>query len=125
MQRNLKGFHDRLISKRLEIRGEIQRSREHIAIEAVADSLDAAQQSNDRDVAIHATNQQARTLADIAAALDRIKRKEYGTCLGCDEDIAEKRLRAVPWAPLCIQCQEAKDFESLRREESNGFELFA
>ena len=27
----------------------------------------------------------------------------------CEQEIGRKRLEAVPWAPLCIGCQEVKD----------------
>lgn len=40
----------------------------------------------------------------IKAALQRIERDEYGCCLRCEEDIAEKRLESDPAATLCIQC---------------------
>jgi DnaK suppressor protein len=30
-------------------------------------------------------------------------------CLHCEEDIPLKRLKAVPWAAFCIQCQERAD----------------
>ena len=33
-------------------------------------------------------------------------RGEYGECVRCGEDINEKRLEAVPWATMCIRCQE-------------------
>ena len=39
-------------------------------------------------------------------------RGEYGECVRCNEDINEKRLLAVPWATLCIQCQEEAEKES-------------
>lgn len=42
----------------------------------------------------------------VAGALRRIKEGTYGVCLGCEEDISPKRLDAVPWTPLCIDCQE-------------------
>ena len=38
-------------------------------------------------------------------------RGEYGECLRCGEDINEKRLMAVPWATLCINCQEEAEKE--------------
>jgi len=33
----------------------------------------------------------------------------YGVCDGCDEDIAFGRLRAMPWAGLCVACQGKMD----------------
>ena len=31
---------------------------------------------------------------------------DYGICLGCEEPIPDKRLRALPWARYCVRCQE-------------------
>ncbi len=40
----------------------------------------------------------------IKAALGRIEDGSYGECVTCGEDIAEKRLEAVPHTPQCIDC---------------------
>lgn len=42
----------------------------------------------------------------IEAALERLKRGEYGICEECSESISEKRLNAVPWTRYCLNCQE-------------------
>jgi DnaK suppressor protein len=42
----------------------------------------------------------------IDEALDRLDSGDYGVCLSCEEEIAEKRLRALPWAKYCVPCQE-------------------
>ena len=34
---------------------------------------------------------------------------DYGICESCGDDIAPKRLQAIPWARLCVDC--ARDFE--------------
>ena len=47
----------------------------------------------------------------IQEALKRMDRGEYGECMKCGVDINEKRLLAVPWATLCIQCQEEAECE--------------
>jgi RNA polymerase-binding transcription factor len=45
----------------------------------------------------------------IQTALSRIKSGEYGYCILCDEEIAEKRLRFDPSLLTCISCaQEAE-----------------
>jgi RNA polymerase-binding transcription factor DksA len=46
-----------------------------------------------------------QTLADIEAALLRIDEGTYGTCLVCGAPIGAERLRALPWARLCIDDQ--------------------
>jgi DnaK suppressor protein len=39
-------------------------------------------------------------------ALTRIELGTFGRCLECGEEISPKRLNAVPWASLCVSCQE-------------------
>lgn len=45
-----------------------------------------------------------REIAEVRAALVRIERGEYGTCIACGEDIAPARLEALPTATRCIAC---------------------
>ncbi len=40
----------------------------------------------------------------IAAALERLEEDEWGHCLNCGQEIAEKRLRHDPSVPLCVTC---------------------
>ena len=46
-------------------------------------------------------------LRQIEDALERLGSGEYGVCSRCAEAIPGKRLRAVPWAKYCVQCQGA------------------
>jgi RNA polymerase-binding protein DksA len=45
------------------------------------------------------------TLSEIDAALARIDDGTYGICEICGKPIGEERLRAIPWARLCIDDQ--------------------
>jgi DnaK suppressor protein len=40
----------------------------------------------------------------IRAALKRIDEGEYGACNGCGKNIGAQRLKALPFAVLCIDC---------------------
>lgn len=51
----------------------------------------------------------AQTLENITAALVRLHAGEYGICPECDEEIPEKRLRALPFATRCLPCQESAE----------------
>ncbi len=93
-------------------RAELLRStgqREDIAVERIADEVDACRQASDREFAIRNLDRQAVLLRNIQAALRRIETGEYGICVHCEEEVNPKRLQAVPWAPLCLNCQEAAD----------------
>ena len=57
----------------------------------------------------------ANSLAQIDAAILRLREGNYGTCEECEEEIASARLKALPFATLCIRCQE--DFEQRGAEE--------
>ena len=50
-----------------------------------------------------------QTLAQIDRALKRLDDGSYGTCERCGKAIAEERLRARPWATLCIDDQRLAD----------------
>jgi DnaK suppressor protein len=57
-----------------------------------------------------AVGQRARLeLTAVEAALRRIDSGEYGFCVTCSEDIAEKRLRANPAVVNCINCARNKE----------------
>jgi DnaK suppressor protein len=88
--------------------------REAIAIEQSPDQLDEIQSASDRDLAISQIDRQSKQLRNVRAALRRIGDGRFGICEQCDEDIAPKRLAAIPWASLCIVCQEAEERNLLK-----------
>jgi DnaK suppressor protein len=51
----------------------------------------------------------------IDAALDLLRRGEYGRCAACREPIAMARLRAVPFATHCVPCQSERERASRAR----------
>src|SRR5579884_2736526 len=83
--------------------------REEILIENAAEEFDRLQQQLNREVAIRNLDRESKLLKEVQAALNRIEEGTYGVCLRCEEEIPEKRLRALPWAAYCVQCQEAID----------------
>jgi RNA polymerase-binding transcription factor DksA len=44
----------------------------------------------------------------VEAALERIETGSYGVCAECGDPISEKRLRALPWAELCVDCESGE-----------------
>jgi DnaK suppressor protein len=51
----------------------------------------------------------AQTLIRIDEALLRVDAGTYGICDECEQEIAEARLKAVPFALLCIECQSREE----------------
>lgn len=83
--------------------------RDEIRTEKAADEFDEIQLAMNRELAIRNLDREATLLRHVAAALARIEQGHFGTCLLCEEEIPEKRLKAVPWAPHCVSCQEELD----------------
>jgi len=101
-------FRRELESKRADL---AHRNPESIAIERTPDSMDELVLANERDLTVERLNRETYLLRQVTDALDRIAAGEYGICLKCEEPIAEKRLTALPWAALCLSCQEEADRE--------------
>jgi DnaK suppressor protein len=85
------------------------RQRDGILVEQSSDQLDEIQRASERDLAISNIDRGSKQLRDARAALRRIRDGSFGVCEQCEEEIPLKRLVAIPWASLCIQCQEALD----------------
>ena len=80
-----------------------------IAVERVPDPNDQCAGISGMDVALHGINAHSDCLEQIRAARQRAKAGQGGICTDCDEPIAEKRLRALPWAERCTDCQARKE----------------
>ena len=98
----------------------VLRERGGIAIERSADPMDEIQSASERDLAIGNVDRESTLLRDVKAALVRRQEGSYGVCIECESEISAKRLAAVPWAPRCIQCQEAADWNGWKGEVSMG-----
>ena len=83
--------------------------REGLTIERTPDALDEVQFAAARELSTRNLERESTILREVRAALSRIEDGSYGVCLHCEEDISQKRLKAMPWATLCIACQEHSD----------------
>jgi DnaK suppressor protein len=59
-----------------------------------------------QQMAIEGDRRRLGQLRLIEAALSRLARDEYGTCVGCGEDIDPRRLKVSPLATRCIACAD-------------------
>jgi DnaK suppressor protein len=96
------------------------RQRDSIAIEQSPDQLDEIQRASECDLAISNIDRGSKQLRDVRAALRRIRDGSFGVCEECEEKIQLKRLVAIPWASLCIHCQEALDCRETLATASNS-----
>jgi DnaK suppressor protein len=94
------------------------RKRDGITIEKSPDQIDELQHAATLELTIQNLDRESTLLGDVRAALLRIRDGRFGTCIQCEWSISPKRLAAVPWAPLCIECQEAADRDKYEATES-------
>ncbi len=112
----LAGVQEILETKQAELI-RVLRKRDGIAIEKSADQMDEIQYATERDLAIRNVDRDSTLLRQVKAALGRIRDGSFGTCIDCESAISPRRLAAVPWAPRCIQCQEAADRDGLEADD--------
>lgn len=115
--RDLKRFEDLLRARRKEVLSELSeleevylgKSQRESAGDVSGYSTHPADMGSDeamRDAAFSRGEAGGRVLEEIDEALERVRNGEYGRCEGCGGDIPDARLEALPYARLCIKCQE-------------------
>ena len=79
--------------------------------------LDAAETSEadiQDDIEFALIQMKSETLHKIEEALGRLENGTYGYCFECGGEIAERRLRALPFAVRCRDCEEAREVAQTR-----------
>ena len=102
------------MAKHQELIQSINRNRlaaEQISLEKTEDEGDLAAINHNKDILYHLHESDFQRLRFIEQALKALDRGQYGDCVRCGEDIDDKRLIGVPWATLCIRCQEEAETE--------------
>ncbi|KPJ50911.1 hypothetical protein AMJ40_01585 [candidate division TA06 bacterium DG_26] len=117
--KKLKQFERVLLKLRKKILKELDFEEEAISLpqrEASGDisaygvhMAELGTDAENREIAAFLATTEGAMLADIDDALRRIMRKEYGVCEVCEKPISEKRLKAVPYARLCKECQDMRE----------------
>jgi DnaK suppressor protein len=109
--RQVKAYRRLLLDVKRELVASRMRLESISTVEQVAED-DLAPVSHDEFVTLEVNGLDYEKLRMVEEALDRIAAGDYGVCLGCERRIPEKRLRAVPWARYCVECQERLAAES-------------
>ena len=102
-----------LEERRREIHEKLRSLRETLPAEVVEvrDSEERSVADFVQEVDFALMEMKSATLSKIDEALQRLGEGRYGVCAECDEPIAEARLQAVPFASLCLDCQEQQEQE--------------
>lgn len=73
------------------------------------DVVDIASDAVDRALLGSLNAQDSARLKAIDNALDKIRQGKYGICIKCGKEIPQARLKALPYAVMCISCTEAEE----------------
>ena len=106
----------RLLADRANLENDIRERTEGneavVPVDALNDSGGMpSDQADDADAMSDAERNQAllrnsvTLLHQVNAALERLDAGNYGKCVRCGKDIAARRLEALPYVTLCIDCQ--------------------
>ena len=119
-KREAKDFKELLLKKK----AALMKGIEHIANDALKTSqrdaagdlsayslhmADMATDNYDREFSLGLADNEQKILNRINAALEKIESGAFGLCETCEKKISKVRLNAVPYAELCVPCQEKQE----------------
>src|ERR671925_1100535 len=113
-----------LEERRREIMSEVHEKIRDVRTEAANSEthgvLDAAETSEadiQDDIEFALIQMKAETLTKIEEALRRLEEGTFGYCFECGDEISERRLRALPFAVRCKDCEEAREIAEQRERQ--------
>ena len=107
--KTLESYHKSLTEHRQEIMNLYEhdvRVGQAASDDGSEDLVDRANNAYNREFMFALSDTERTILREIDDALKRLDENVFGICPNCDESIPTPRLRALPWARYCIDCQE-------------------
>lgn len=121
----MKSIKDMLLRMREDLVREIAR-RSKATTEGttpdIGDILDSVSEERTRELDMILTDREKKKLGQIDDSIDRIEDGTYGMCEECGVKIPKARLKVMPFAKYCVECQEKIEREEkyLREEAEEG-----
>jgi DnaK suppressor protein len=114
-----------LEDRRREIQAEVQGRMRDVRSEGawggkqneVFDAVESSEADIQDEIEFALIQMKSETLNKINDALTRLEQGDYGNCFDCGSEIAEKRLRALPFAVRCKDCEEAREVAEQRERQ--------
>jgi DnaK suppressor protein len=83
----------------------------------VLDTVESAEADIQEELEFALVQMKSETLNKVNDALARLEQGSYGNCFDCGDEIAEKRLRALPFAVRCKDCEESRETAEQRERQ--------
>jgi DnaK suppressor protein len=114
-----------LVERQRELQAEVQGRMRDVRSEGtwggklneVLDAVESSEADIQDDIEFALIQMKSETLNKINDALMRLEQGDYGNCFDCAAEIAEKRLRALPFAVRCKDCEEAREVAEQRERQ--------
>ncbi len=108
LERKRRALNSKILSGMNSTRGDSDQRRE-----VSKDPFGSASITHDEEIQLTLVDSCVRELEQVNRALEDLEAGRYGICQECGGEIAEPRLRAMPFATRCVSCQAR--LEGLRR----------
>src|SRR3989344_5460471 len=92
-----------------DVHGMLRDAGQQEPLASGADLAELAEMSIQEDIERELVRMKAEVLTKIREALARLEQGSYGYCFECGKEIFERRLRALPFAVRCKDCEEARE----------------
>ncbi|MGC8868258.1 MAG: TraR/DksA family transcriptional regulator [Sulfurihydrogenibium sp.] len=117
---DLEKYRQKLLEKREQILKSLEESAKTDINEksGVGDDADIVTDEISRETYYRLTQADKETLYLIDLALRKIDSGTYGICEECGAIIGEKRLEAIPWVRLCIDCSQNEEIVRLFQQRN-------
>ena len=96
---------------------DVRTTGEVTKLSEVFDAVESSEADIQEDIELALIQMKAETLSKVDDALARLEQGTYGNCFECSDEIAEKRLRALPFAVRCKDCEAAKEAVEQRQRQ--------
>jgi len=99
-----------------EIRKYVSGEKKQL-VETVLDDGDLSVVDLAEDINLKQLSTHRETLLKIDSALRKLSEGTYGVCDECGDEISEERLKIMPFAIFCRDCQEEKEMKDKLEKE--------
>jgi len=101
LQGDVKTLEDEACKKGTDAAGDLSTLPMHLA--------DLGTDSHEQDISLGLMENETDELHEIQEAFERIKDGSFGLCENCKKKIPKERLKAIPYARLCVSCKKKEE----------------
>jgi DnaK suppressor protein len=119
----LQDYKDQLLILRARLRGDVNQLADSALRKSRSESngdlssmpihmADIGSDNFEQEFTLSLMENEGGTLSQIESSLERIEEGTYGQCEDCGVKIPKTRLKAIPYATLCVRCAEQQEQRS-------------